>query len=88
MNISESRDVMEFQSKCCAIPTIFLQIQNPMYFHTHSDLDSALVLKAQVHHLSQSTISSVVTVSKFFLSVGFGRFCRKEPRFSVRFRFS
>ena len=33
-------------------------------------------------------ISSVVTVSKCFLSVGFGRFCRKKPRFSVRFRFS
>ena len=32
--------------------------------------------------------SSVVTVSKCFLSVGFGRFCRKKPRFSVRFRFS
>jgi len=31
---------------------------------------------------------SVVTVSKCFLSVGFGRFCRKKPRFLVRFRFS
>jgi len=31
---------------------------------------------------------SVVTVSKCFLSVGFGRFCRKKPRFSFRFRFS
>jgi len=32
--------------------------------------------------------TSVVTVSKCFLSVSFGRFCRKKPRFSVRFRFS
>jgi len=32
--------------------------------------------------------TSVVTVSKRFLSVGFGRFCRKKPRFLVRFRFS
>jgi len=31
---------------------------------------------------------SVVTISKCFLSVGFDRFCRKKPRFSVRFRFS
>jgi len=30
----------------------------------------------------------VVMVSKCFLSVGFGRFCRKKPRFSVQFRFS
>jgi len=33
-------------------------------------------------------VTSAVTVSKCFLSVGFGRFCRKKTRFSVRFRFS
>ena len=34
-----------------------------------------------------SETSSVVTVSKILLSVGFGRFLQGKPRFSVRFRF-
>ena len=46
-------------------------------------------LKTKKTRCSEETVvNSVVTVSKCFLSVGFGRFCRKKPRFSVRFRFS
>ena len=35
----------------------------------------------------QGHVTSVVTVSKILLSVGFGRFLQEKPRFSVRFRF-
>ena len=34
-----------------------------------------------------SILSSVVTVSKLLLAVGFGRFFGKKPRFRTRFRF-
>ena len=37
--------------------------------------------------MTANLLTSVVTVLKCFLSVGFSRFCRKKPRFSVRFRF-
>ena len=32
-------------------------------------------------------ITSVVTISKFSLAVGFGTFCGNKPRFWIRFRF-
>jgi len=51
-------------------------------FTTCAVLASVAYKKTHKHHIS------VVTVSKCFLSVGFGRFCRKRPRFSVWFRFS
>ena len=41
---SDSRDVTEFESKCCRIPIIFLQIRNPTDFQTHSDSDSTFIL--------------------------------------------
>jgi len=41
--------------------------------------------KMAKHRITQ--ITSVVTVSKILLSVGFGRFLHEKPRFSVRFRF-
>jgi len=54
------RDVTEFESEsnCCKIPTIFLQIQNPMNLQISRLIRIQLSFwKAHVHHLSQSGVS-------------------------------
>jgi len=43
---TECRDVTEFESECCHIPTIFFQIWRLIYFQTYSDSDSAFVLES------------------------------------------
>ena len=60
-------------------------LSNQLLLFINVVLDSTLWCCA---HIYDKQFTSVVTVSKCFLSVGFGRFCRKKPRFSVRFSFS
>jgi len=45
-------------------------------------------IKVEVRTEKQIYFNSVVTVSKCFLSVGFGRFCRKDLGFRFGFIFS
>jgi len=74
--VKKDKPVNELISTCQAQLDIFLQKSKHISFCYH------VCVMTDVH------FCSVVTVSKCFLSVGFGRFCRKKPRFSVRFRFS